>query len=42
MPNSEVGVMFVETDVFPKEYYIKTHNEKIIMNSGVREPRALA
>ncbi len=30
IPNNEIGVMFIETAVFPKEYYIITPNKAIL------------
>jgi hypothetical protein len=30
IPNSEIGVMYQETDVFPKEYYFVTSNNAIL------------
>jgi hypothetical protein len=30
IPNSEMGVMYQETDVFPKEYYFVTSNNAIL------------
>jgi hypothetical protein len=29
MPNGQTGVIFVETDVFPKEYYFNTSNKPL-------------
>jgi hypothetical protein len=31
-PNGEIGIMYEETDTYPKEYYCKTSNNAFLSN----------